>query len=293
MSSASLQRRADYQVRGPFRRERRPEQRITLLGATMDLVKPEEMLDFVRRSAAAGRKAVVANHNLHSLHLLPRHPEMAALYARADIVEVDSTPLTLWARLIYGRSRRFHRCTYMDFRSLFWDLAVEHGWRVYYLGGAPGVVEQAAATIRARWPGAAIGGRDGFFAWGGMAEDAVLADIARFRPSVLMVGMGMPRQEAWIARTFDRLPDCVILPVGAAFDYEAGAVVTPPSWTGRMGLEGVYRLLCEPRRMFARYLVEPWSLVGPALADLARRSDLRRRHAPAPYARLPGPGAPV
>ena len=287
MSSASLEKRADYRVRGPFRLQRRPEQRITLLGATMDLVKPEEMLHFVRGCVAARAKAIVANHNLHSLYLLRRNPQMAALYARADVVEVDSLPLTLWARWIYGRSRRCHRCTYMDFRTLLWDWAQADGWRVYYLGGRPGIVEAARKALNVRWPGPAIGGRDGFFAWGGAEEDEVLAEIAAFRPDVLMVGMGMPRQEAWIERCYHRLPDCVILPVGAAFDYEAGAIRTPPSWTGRMGLEGVYRLLCEPRRMFSRYVLEPWALVGPALRDVARRSELRQRHAPRPYLRAP------
>ncbi len=288
MSSASLQRRADYRVRGPWRRERRPESRVTLLGQPMDLVKPEEVLDFVRRSVRDGRRTVVANHNLHSLHLVRRHPQMGALYARADLVEVDSLPLTLWARFIYGHGRRCHRCTYMDFRTLFWDWAERDGWRVYYLGGRSGIVERAAEALRARWPGATIAGRDGFFEEGGAEEAAVLAAIAAFRPHVLMVGMGMPRQEAWIARLYDRLPPCVVLPVGAAFDYEAGAVVTPPSWTGRLGLEGLYRLLCQPRRLFARYLLEPWTLVGPAMADVLQRSELRRRHAPG--VRLTGGG---
>ena len=286
MASASLAKRADYRVSGPFRRSRRPEQRVTVLGATMDLVKPEEMLHFARGCVASGAKAIVANHNLHSLYLLRRNPQMAALYARADVVEVDSLPLTLWAKLIYGRSRRFHRCTYMDFRTLFWDLAQSDGWRVYYLGGAPGVVDAARDTLHARWPHAVIGGRDGFFAWGGEAEAQALADVAAFRPDILMVGMGMPRQEVWIERCYDRLPDCVILPVGAAFDYEAGVVRTPPSWTGRFGLEGVYRLLCEPKRMFSRYLLEPWALVRPALRDLATRGALRRRHAAIPFKRM-------
>ncbi len=287
MSSASLERRLDYQVRGPFRRERRPEQRITLLGVAMDLVKPEEMLHFVRGCVKAGRKAIVANHNLHSLYLMRGNPDMAALYARADVVEVDSLPLTLWARFVYGRSRRFHRCTYMDFRTLLWDWAQADGWRVYYLGGEPGIVGAARQALNARWPGPVIEGRDGFFTWDGADEAEVLRDIAAFRPDVLMVGMGMPRQEAWIERCYDRLPDCVILPVGAAFDYEAGAIRTPPSWTGRMGLEGVYRLFCEPRRMFGRYVLEPWALVAPALRDIATRRQLRRRHASPSYVRAP------
>jgi N-acetylglucosaminyldiphosphoundecaprenol N-acetyl-beta-D-mannosaminyltransferase len=284
MSSASLKRRADYRVAGSYRRAVRADSRVTLLGAAMDLVKPEEVLDLVGRRIAEGRRVIVANHNLHSLYLAPRTPEMAALYRRADLIEVDSTPLTLWAKLIYGRGRRFHRSTYMDFRSLFWDLAEAQGWRVYYLGGRPGVVEAARDNLLARWPRAVIGGRDGYFARGGEAEQSVLADIAAFAPQVLLVGMGMPVQEAWIERWIERLPACAILPVGAAFDYEAGVVPTPPSWTGRLGLEWLWRLAAEPRRMAGRYLVEPWTLVGPALADLVRRGELRRHHA--------APGAP-
>jgi N-acetylglucosaminyldiphosphoundecaprenol N-acetyl-beta-D-mannosaminyltransferase len=283
MPSPSLARRLDYRVRGPFRRTRRPEQRITLLGQTMDLVKPEEMLHFVRGAVGARAKALVANHNLHSLYLVRGHADMAAMYRRADVVEVDSVPLTLFARLIYGRSRRFHRCTYMDFRTLFWDWAQADGWRVYYLGGKPGIVEAAREAITARWPGAVIGGHDGYFARGGTEEQAVLAEIAAFRPDVLLVGMGMPVQETWIERCWDRLPDCVVLPVGAAFDYEAGVIVTPPSWASRLGLEGVYRFLCEPRRMFARYALEPWTLLAPALRDLLARRTLRARHAPVRY----------
>ena len=279
MSSATLQRREDYRVAGPYRRAVRADSRVSLLGCAMDLVKPEEVLGLVAARISEGRRAIVANHNLHSLYLVRREPEMAALYRRADLIEVDSTPLTLWARLIYGHARRFHRCTYMDFRSLFWDMAVANGWRVYYLGGRPGVVDAARDSLLGRWPGAVISGHHGYFAQGSAEEEAVLADIAAFAPHVLLVGMGMPVQETWIERRLDRLPACAILPVGAAFDYEAGAVATPPSWTGRMGLEWLWRLAAEPKRMAARYLVEPWTLVVPALGDLGRRGRLRRARA--------------
>jgi N-acetylglucosaminyldiphosphoundecaprenol N-acetyl-beta-D-mannosaminyltransferase len=85
--------------------------------------------------------------------------------------------------------------------------------------------------------------------------------------------MGMPRQELWTLAVFDDLPDCVIFSVGAAFDYEAGTQRPAPRWMGRAGVEWAYRLVQDPRRLFRRYCVEPWTLVPLAVSDLraARR----------------------
>jgi N-acetylglucosaminyldiphosphoundecaprenol N-acetyl-beta-D-mannosaminyltransferase len=174
-----------------------------------------------------------------------------------------------WARLVHGRGRPAHRCTYLDWREHFWNVAQREGWRVYYLGGVPGVVEAAAKALGERWVGLGIGGRDGYFA--PEEEAAVVQAITAFQPHVLLVGMGMPLQEAFILRNLEALPPCVILPVGAAFDYEAGVQTPAPRWMGRMGLEWLFRLSRDPRRLFTRYCVEPWSLLGPAWEDLKRR----------------------
>lgn len=246
--------------------------RIRLLGGEVDLVTPAEVLSFTGQTIKDGRKAVIANHNLHSLHLIRRNAGMQALYRRADLIEADSTPLIAWGKLLGRPISRAHRSTYLDWREEFWRLAVTNGWRVFYLGGAPGVAERAAGAIRGRWPGAEIGVRDGFFDAAGPENEAVLAEIAAFRPDVLFVGMGMPRQEAWAAAVLDRLPPCVVFTVGAAFDYEAGVVPTPPRWTGRVGLEWLWRFGAEPRRLFTRYFLEPWSLLPQALGDLRARS---------------------
>jgi len=264
---------ADNAPPARFRIELRGDERIVLLGAAMDLVRPEEVLHFIRSRVEARAKAVVANHNLHSLYLIRRSAEMQALYARAEIVEVDSTPLLAWARFVHGRGQAFHRCTYLDWREMFWSLAQAQGWRVYYLGGAPRVVEAAMAALNVRWPGLKLGGRHGYFARGD--EGAVAEEISTFEPDVLFVGMGMPLQETWIERNFDALPNCVILPVGAAYDYEAGVQTPAPRWLGRLGLEWLFRLVRDPRRLFRRYCVEPWSLIGPALGDLKVRAARR------------------
>src|ERR1700753_4072757 len=117
----------------------RTASRIRLLGGDVDAVTPAQVIAFTGDRIAAGRAAIVANHNLHSLHLIRRDPQMAAFYAMADLVEADSTPMIVWGRLLGRPISRAHRATYLDWREDFWRAASERGWRVFYLGGAPGV----------------------------------------------------------------------------------------------------------------------------------------------------------
>ena len=284
-----------HQPRRPFRLKRRPEERIRLLGQIMDMVKAEEVMHFVANHVAQGKRAIVANHNAHSLYLLKNNPELQAFYDRADLVEVDSRPLLMWARMTGRSSRAFHRCTYLDWRDDFWEIAATFGWRVFYLGGAPGVAATAAGNIQAARPDVTIAVRDGYFDMtpGSAEAEGVLAEINAFKPDVLMVGMGMPRQELWIQRAYDRLHPCVVMPVGAAFDYEAGVQRAAPRWMGKAGVEWLFRLVVDPRRLFHRYCVEPWRLLGLLADDVvasarqrreARRPERRRAGAPPPDA---------
>ncbi len=248
----------------------RPNPRLRLLGAEVDVVTPAQVMAFAAARVASGQGAVVANHNAHSLYLIRRSAEMRAFYARADLIEIDSVPMIAWGRMLGAKVSRAHRCTYLDWREDFWTLAAREGWRVFHLGCAPGVGEAARAAVLGRHSGVDLKVRHGFFDLAGPENDAILAEIAAFKPQILFVGMGMPRQEAWIAANLDRLPPAVIFPIGAAFDFEAGRSVTPPRWTARFGLEWLHRFLHEPRRLFTRYFLEPWSLVGPAFGDLRR-----------------------
>jgi N-acetylglucosaminyldiphosphoundecaprenol N-acetyl-beta-D-mannosaminyltransferase len=249
--------------------------RVRLLGEAMDLVTPTEVMDFVDRRAARGAKAVIANHNLHSLALLKRRPAMRAFFDMADLVEIDSVPLVLWGKLKGEAVSRAHRCTYLDWRDDFWERADRLGWRVFYLGGAPGVAEEAAEKVRASRPGAVIATRHGYFdrAPGSAENAAVVAEINAFKPDVIFVGMGMPIQEDWIVQNYASLERGVVLSVGAAFDYEAGVQTPAPRWIGRIGLEWLFRFADQPRRLFGRYFVEPWTLAGAAMDDLREVFD--------------------
>lgn len=256
--------------RRPVRGMRHDSDRVQMLGYAIDLIRPEEVMLHMEHCIEAGQRSIIGNHNLHSLYLTPRTPGMDRIYEMADIIQLDSTPLVYFGKLLGYPIQPMHRSTYLDWREHFWSLANRKGWRIFYLGGAEGVVEAAQQALSARYPGAVIGGRSGYFDAGHGSQDnqAVLDLIHEFSPDVLFVGMGMPRQEQWIADNISDLPVCPILPVGAAFDYEAGVQKAAPRWMGAVGLEWLFRLVADPKRLFSRYCVEPWFLIKPALKDL-------------------------
>ncbi len=105
---------------------------------------------------------------------------------------------------------------------------------------------------------------------------AVLEMINAYQPHVLMMGMGMPRQEHWVLDNLEHISANAILTAGAAIDYVAGAVPTPPRWAGRLGLEWLFRLLAEPKRLWRRYLVEPWFILRLFLTELFKQRRLNK-----------------
>ncbi len=250
--------------------------RLRLLGAEVDLVTPDEVLTTVDGYVRERRSAVIANHNAHSLYLLQRSKDFQTFYADADLIQVDSTPMIAWGRMLGLPLEQKHRSTYLDWRDRFWALANARKWRVFYLGGAPGVAERACEKLKAEFPATTLACQNGYFdmAPEGAENQALLARIRAFRPDIIFVGMGMPRQEAWIRQNRAALTSGVLFSVGAAYDYEGGAQIAAPRWMGRIGLEWLFRLVSQPGRLAFRYLVEPWSLVPLALEDL-------RRHRPA------------
>lgn len=256
-----------------------PHPRVSVLGGEVDVITSREMLRFVDILAGAGGAAVIANHNAHSLFLLHRNPQLSAFFEDADLVQIDSVPVIAWARFLGLPLSQSHRSTYLDWREDFWRLANARGWKVFYLGGAPGVAERACEKLGQAWPNVTLGWRDGYFdATVGSADNRRAVDqINAFEPDILFVGMGMPRQEQWICDNRGRIARGVIFSVGAAFDYEAGVQKAAPRWLGQIGLEWLFRLTHQPVRLGYRYLMEPWSLFGLALADIKQARAARGR----------------
>jgi N-acetylglucosaminyldiphosphoundecaprenol N-acetyl-beta-D-mannosaminyltransferase len=242
----------------------------TVLGVRVHALSRAELLERVAELVRSGRGGIVAHHNLHSAALSRRDPRVRAFYRDADVAHVDGMSLVYAAKLLGLPLRREHRVTYVDLIGPLVALAARERWRVFCLAGRPGVAERAAARLREAHPGLEIETAHGWFE--PEVAEQVVAKIRAFRPQLLFVGMGMPRQELFIRDAREQLAGCVALPCGGCFDYLAGVVPVPPRWLGRLGLEWLYRLGVEPTRLGRRYLLEPWTLLPDLLRELAVKS---------------------
>jgi N-acetylglucosaminyldiphosphoundecaprenol N-acetyl-beta-D-mannosaminyltransferase len=219
-----------------------------------------ELVRLIGEAISCNTCTVIGHHNLHSLYLYHHDAEMRRFYERADCVYIDGMSLVLIGRLLGKRLRREQRSTLLDWLHPLLREAAANGWRVFFLGATYEVGQQALAVCRAEFPQLQMETAPGFFDArpGSRESQCVRSAINTYRPHLLLVGMGMPRQERWIVHESPVLEANVIIACGATMDYIAGVVSTPPRWLGRFGLEWSYRLLMEPKRLWRRYLIEPW-----------------------------------
>jgi len=195
--------------------------------------------------------------NAHSIYLAERNPEFRDVLLESRRF-CDGFGAHLLA-MLQGLPRPQHRNTPTDF---MWDIfarCTELGKKVYLLGDEPGIAEKFAERLNARHPGLVCGHHHGFFPLGSEEETAIVAEINTLHPHLLCVGMGQPRQEMWTHRLKGELRCAAVVQIGASMAFAVGARRRGPAWATDHGLEWLFRVLSEPRKMFSRYFVEiPW-----------------------------------
>jgi N-acetylglucosaminyldiphosphoundecaprenol N-acetyl-beta-D-mannosaminyltransferase len=236
----------------------------SLLDFRINKFSDSDIVRLVTDAIQSDKHSVIANHNLHSMYLWYHGSRMREFYALADYIHIDGMALVLLGNVVGVPLKRENRATSLDFFPLLAKQAVDHGWRIFYLGSRPGVADKAAVRLRKRYPGLQIQTRSGHFDPAKAGEDNrnVLAKINAYAPHILFVGMGMPRQEIWILENQRDIQANAIFPAGALMDYLAGEIPTAPRWIASIYLEWLYRLVSEPKRLWRRYLVEPWFVLG-------------------------------
>jgi N-acetylglucosaminyldiphosphoundecaprenol N-acetyl-beta-D-mannosaminyltransferase len=206
----------------------------------------DEAVRAVEGFIAGGGCHLVATCNAEMVMIAGRDAELARILANASLVVPDGAGV-VWAARHLGHPVP-ERVAGFDLAQALLSRAAEKGWRVFFFGGMPGIAARAGEVAVKRWPGLKVAGvRDGYFA---PAESAgIAAAIRDSKPHILLAALGVPKQEKWLAEHAAELAVPVAMGVGGTFDVMAGAARRAPLWMQRAGLEWLYRLGCEPRRI--------------------------------------------
>jgi N-acetylglucosaminyldiphosphoundecaprenol N-acetyl-beta-D-mannosaminyltransferase len=251
------------------------KRRLRLGRLQIDDVTFEEALDAIGTMIETRRGGSVFTPNIDHVVMVDEDPRFCQAYEAAELSVVDGMPV-LWASRLLGLPLP-EKISGSDLVLPLMKRAEAKGWRVYLLGGAEGVPEKAAEKLRAEFPRLQIVGTDSpriDMAQPASARAGVLAKVTAVKPDIVLVAFGAPKQELFIHEASTALRPAVVLGVGAGIDFIAGTVKRAPAWMSRSGLEWLYRLGKEPRRMWRRYLVRDPKFLLILLRDLrAPRTD--------------------
>lgn len=241
---------------------------VSLLGVRFDSVTNAETLDLIDRMIASRQAHLLVTANLNFLAQAQSDVELRRILLESDLVLCDGTPL-LWISRWLG-NRLPERVAGSDLVPQLARRAEEKGYRMFFLGSTPEIVAQCVANVRARHPGI----RDiGFYAPSfaplpQMDHEDMLRRVKSFAPDLLFVAMGCPKQEKWISMHLSSLGVPVSVGIGATVDFLACHVARAPLWMRRAGLEWLFRILQEPRRLFRRYIKDFFIVIWPVIRHL-------------------------
>lgn len=249
---------------------------VDLFGLPFDNLTLDETVDRVECLLRAGEQGLVLTPNTDHIVKLARDGSFRWAYERAVLIVPDGAPVVLASRLL-GKPLK-SRVPGSALLPALCERAARRGWRIFFLGGRPGVAYRAASRLTAQFPSLSVTGTYSPPFGFELDEDECKRIVEMIRvaePDILFVGVGAPKQEKWSAAYFDELNVPLICCTGAAFDFAAGSARRAPRWMQIGGIEWLYRLLQEPRRLWRRYLVDSVGFI-PIVASEWRRTPKRR-----------------
>ncbi len=245
----------------------RADARVDVLGVSVSAIDLPEAVDRIAGWIGQRSQNYVCVTGVHGVMESQRDEDLRRIHNASGMTTPDGMPMVWaghwagasWMRRVYGPDMMLAVC----------ERASEMGWRSFFYGGREGVPELLAERLAQRFPGLRVAGTySPPFRELTPEEDAALIDrINASHADLVWVGLSTPKQERWMAAHVGRLEAPVLLGVGAAFDIHAGTLAQAPRWMQRNGLEWLYRLFREPRRLWRRYL----STIPRFLFAVARR----------------------
>ena len=229
--------------------------KIDVLGVGISAITMQDALATIENWIKSGKHEHVSVCTVHTVMECQKNRKMHKAVNTAGLATPDGMPLVWLGKLkshnlvsrVYGPDLMLALC----------EISVEKGYRHFFYGGDEGVPELLDERLRSLFPGLKIvGAYSPPFRPLSAEEDRSVVDmINQADPDIIWVGLGTPKQDLWMAEHRSRLTASVLIGVGAAFDFHAGRIPQAPRWMQRVGLEWLFRLLQEPKRLWYRYLV--------------------------------------
>lgn len=231
--------------------------KLNLLGVPIDNVTMEETIYYIEKCISERYAKSIFIPNVDCLIKLQKDSDFRNAYRSCDMVLPDSH-LFLWAGE-FLRTPFKEKVSGSDLLPRFCEVAAEKGYKVFFLGAAPGVAKRAAEILKQKNPGLKVVGTYSppyGFETAENENQKIINMIKLAKPDVLFVGLGAPKQEKWIYKYKKQYQVPVSIGVGASFDFVAGNVKRAPRWISNHGFEWLWRLIQEPKRLWKRYLID-------------------------------------
>jgi glycosyltransferase, WecB/TagA/CpsF family len=226
------------------------------MNTEIDNLTMQEALETIDALIQENKNAYVVTPNVDHIVQLETNKELQDVYANASLILTDGKPL-LWIAKWYGTPIK-EKISGSDLFPLLCDMAAKKGYSMFFLGAAEGVAAKAADNLMNKYKGLQVIGT--YSPPYGFENDSsemnkIDAMIKKARPDILIVGLGCPKQEKFIYNNYKKLGVPISLGLGASFDFEAGNIKRVPKWMANHGLEWLFRITQDPKRLMKRYLI--------------------------------------
>ena len=226
--------------------------KVSLLDCPIDNFTMEETVNIIERSISQRKVTQHVVVNAAKLVYMKRDKLLRDSVLSCDIISPDGQSV-VWASRFLGYDLP-ERVSGIDLMSRLIEVSAKKGYKVYFLGAKRNVVQKVVSVLKNEYPSLNIVGfRDGYF--NEEDEIEVAREVRDCRPDILFVGISSPKKEVFLGRYKDFMQVPFVMGVGGSFDVIAGVTKRAPVWMQRCGVEWLYRLIQEPRRMWKRYLV--------------------------------------
>ena len=231
--------------------------RIKFMNTEIDNLTMKETLDEIDKLILKNDKSYVVTPNVDHIVQLETDVELKNIYIDASLILADGKPL-LWISKWYKTPIK-EKISGSDLFPLLCEMAAKKGYSMFFLGAAEGVAAKAAENLKKKYNGLKIVGT--YSPPYGFEKDEIELEkiidmVKEAHPDILIVGLGCPKQEKFIYNYRDRLNVPISLGLGASFDFEAGNIKRAPKWMANHGLEWLFRITQDPKRLAKRYLVD-------------------------------------